>query len=197
MVTPVRINSDVNGLDVLALNAGDVVLISGMIFTGRDRVHKHLSTHSPSKGEMPFDIHGGILYHCGPVMERTADGYMAVAAGPTTSMRMEMYEPYVIEQFGIKGIIGKGGMGPKTRDALKENGCVYMQTVGGAAVFLADRIERTAGVWKLNEFGIAEAMWFFEVRDFPAMVTIDAHGNDLHSEIEERSKKQFLNLIRQ
>jgi fumarate hydratase class I len=177
------------------LKAGDIVSLSGTIVTGRDRVHKYLVENKPLKEDIPFDLTGAVLYHCGPVMKKTEEGYKAVAAGPTTSMRVEMYEAAVIREYGIRGIIGKGGMGKSTLEVLKETGSVYFQTVGGAAVYLADRIKKTLNVWKLDEFGPTEAMWLFEISDFPAIVTMDSHGNNIHSEIENRSFEIFSELI--
>jgi fumarate hydratase class I len=128
-------------------------------------------------------------------MKKTEDGFKVVAAGPTTSMRVEMYEPAVIGAFQLRGVMGKGGMGEKTRQALKDHGCVYFNTIGGAAVYLADRIAKVLGVWKLEEFGLAEAMWHLEVKDFPAIVTMDAHGRDIHRDIEELSMIKLRELI--
>jgi fumarate hydratase class I len=181
--------------DVEALRAGDVVSLNGRIATGRDSVHKYLFEKRPSPGEIPFDLSGSVLYHCGPVIRKRGKAYEAVAAGPTTSMRVEMYEPDIIRAYGLRGIMGKGGMGEKTGQALRENGCVYLHTIGGAAVYLARRIVRTLGVWKLEEFGQAEAMWFFEVGDFPAIVTMDVHGKDIHREVEETSQLRLSELF--
>ena len=190
------INLPLTDENVLSLKAGDFVLLNGTIVTGRDRVHKYLVEQRPRKEDIPFDLKGAVLYHCGPVMKKTEEGYKAVAAGPTTSMRVEMYEPAVIREYGIRGIIGKGGMGAGTLEALKETGSVYFQTVGGAAAYLADRIKRTLNVWKLDDFGPTEAMWLFEIEDFPAIVTMDSHGNNIHSEIESASFQKFMELIK-
>ncbi len=195
MVGPLRLKTPLSADDVRGLKAGDVVSISGMIVTGRDRVHKYLVENMPQPGELPVDLAGTIIYHCGPVMREKDGVFTAVAAGPTTSIRMEMYEPRFIRGFGIRGIMGKGGMGGHTLQALRENGCVYFNAVGGAAVYLADRIERVIGVWKLEEFGPAEALWILEVKDFPAVVTMDAHGNNIHREIEQRSLGRFRELL--
>jgi fumarate hydratase class I len=181
--------------DVKGLKAGDLVLLNGRIVTGRDKVHKYLVEKKPPKTEIPFDISGTVLYHCGPIMRKTDQGYVVVAAGPTTSMRVEMYEAEVIRSYGLRGVMGKGGMGEKTLRALQEAGCVYLHTVGGAAAYLADRIVKTVGAWKLEDFGTTEAMWLFEVRDFPAIVTMDSHGNSMHEEIEKISYSAFRELI--
>lgn len=182
--------------DVRALKAGDIVSLTGRVVTGRDRIHKYLVDRKPRNPELPFDLSGGVLYHCGPVVKISGDAYRVLSAGPTTSMRVDLYEPEVIRNYGLRVIIGKGGMGPGTLRALKEHSCIYMQTFGGAAVYLADKIKAVPAVWKLDEFGPAEAMWLFEVVDFPAVVTMDVWGNDIHREIEEMSFKRFSELIK-
>jgi tartrate/fumarate subfamily iron-sulfur-dependent hydro-lyase beta chain len=181
--------------DVLELHAGDMVLINGQIVTGRDRLHKFLYSERPSGRQIPVSLEGTVLYHCGPIVKKTGKGFRVAACGPTTSMRMEIYEPAIISLYGIRGVMGKGGMGPGTLKALKESGCVYLNTFGGAAVYLADRVKKVAGVWKLEEFGMTEAMWILEVEDFPAIVTMDAHGKSLHEDIEKRSQRDFRKLI--
>lgn len=195
MVEGKRLSLPLSAGDVADLRAGDMVLLSGTIVTGRDRVHKYLVEEKPKKEDLPFDLAGAVLYHCGPVMKKTESGYQVVAAGPTTSMRVEMYEADVIRQYGLRGVMGKGGMGDKTAKALQEAGCVYFQTIGGAAVYLADRIVKAIDSWKLDEFGTTEAMWILEVKDFPAIVTMDSHGSSLHKEIEQASFKRFSELI--
>jgi fumarate hydratase, class I len=167
---------------VRALKVGDVVLISGRMFTGRDAVHAHLMKHEP-----PVDLNGAVLYHCGPVVVKNEQGeWRVTAAGPTTSIREEPYQAEIIRKYGVRVVIGKGGMGAKTLAGLKQSGAVYLNAIGGAAQFYARCIERVDGV-SLMEFGTPEAMWHLEVRDFPAIVTMDAHGNSLHKEVEEQS----------
>jgi len=167
--------------DVRALKVGDVVLISGPMFTGRDAVHAYLMKHEP-----PVDLRGSILYHCGPVVAKNADGWRVTAAGPTTSIREEPYQGDIIGRYGVRAVIGKGGMGAKTLAALKEHGAVYLNAIGGAAQFYARTIARVDGV-SLLDFGTPEAMWHLTVNDFPAIVTMDAHGNSLHKDIEQSS----------
>ncbi len=195
MVKPLSLNLPLSADDAGRLKIGDFVLLSGRIVTGRDRVHKYLLDESPQKEEPPFDLTGTVLYHCGPVTRKIDGGYRVISAGPTTSMRVEMYEAALIKKYNLRGIMGKGGMGEKTARGLEENSCVYLNTFGGAAAYLADRIKRIIDVWKLDEFGPTEAMWLFEVEDFPAIVTMDAHGNDLHRDIENASFKKFSELI--
>jgi fumarate hydratase class I len=181
--------------DVLSLNVGDRLLLRGQIITGRDKAHKFLFHERPETKDIPFNLKGAVLYHCGPIMRKTEEGFNIIAGGPTTSIRVEMYEHQIISDYGIRGVMGKGGMGRKTLQVLKDNGCVYLHAISGAAVYLAERIKRVAGVWKLEDFGMAEAMWIFDVEDFPAIVTMDAHGRSLHEEIEKKSFKELHRLI--
>ncbi|HEV2691177.1 MAG TPA: fumarate hydratase [Bryobacteraceae bacterium] len=164
---------------VRSLKVGDVVLISGEVYTGRDNVHAYLMKNPP-----PVDLHGAVLYHCGPVMLKEGDGWAVKAAGPTTSSREEPYQATVIEKYGVRAVIGKGGMGAKTLAALKRSGAVYLNAIGGAAQFYARTVEKVLGVHLLAEFGIPEAMWHLRVKDFAAIVTMDAHGNSLHADVE-------------
>jgi fumarate hydratase class I len=173
---------------VRGLEVGDVVLISGRMYTGRDAVHAHLMKHAPE-----VDLNGAVLYHCGPVVAKEGDRWTVTAAGPTTSIREEPYQADIIRQFGVRVVIGKGGMGPKTLAGLKESGAVYLNAIGGAAQFYARCIERVEGVSHL-EFGTPEAMWHLHVHDFPAIVTMDAHGNSLHKDVEEASGKVLASL---
>jgi len=196
MVSPKNLTLPLSAEDVASLRTGDIVLMNGPLVTGRDKVHKYLVEKRPQKSEIPFEIAGSVLYHCGPIMRKTDTGYNVVAAGPTTSIRVEMYEAEVIRQYRLRGIMGKGGMGEKTLKAMQEAGCVYLHTVGGAAAYLADRIKKTLNVWLLEEFGATEAMWLFEVESFPAIVTMDAHGNSMHKEIEDLSFGKFRELLK-
>jgi len=179
---------------VRALKVGDEVLISGTVFTGRDAVHKYLH----EGGALPSDVSfkDGIIYHCGPVMMKQDDGsYLCTAAGPTTSIREEPYQWQVIRDFGLRGVIGKGGMGPKTQAACKEYGCVYLHGVGGAAQVLAECVKKVRNVYFLEKFGSPEAIWELEVVDFPAVVTIDAHGNSLHETVWNSSKAELAKRV--
>ncbi|MDZ4802870.1 MAG: fumarate hydratase [Bryobacteraceae bacterium] len=165
-----------------ALKVGDVVIITGEMYTGRDAVHAYLMKNPP-----PVDLNGAALYHCGPVMLKQPDGTWTVkAAGPTTSIREEPYQADVIKRYGVRAVIGKGGMGPKTLAALKEHGAVYLNGIGGAAQFYARTMEKVLGV-NLIEFGIPEAMWHLKVNGFIAIVTMDAHGNSLHADVEKET----------
>lgn len=162
-----------------SLKVGDVVLIRGEMFTGRDALHAYLMNNPP-----PVDLNGAVLYHCGPVMLKEGDEWFVKAAGPTTSSREEPYQAEVLRRYGVKAVIGKGGMGKKTLAGLQESGAVYLHGVGGAAQFYARTVKKVLGV-HLMEFGIPEAMWHLKVEDFMAIVTMDAHGNSLHAEVEK------------
>jgi len=182
--------------DVLSLHAGDMVFLSGTIVTGRDKIHKFLFHERPAGAKVPFRLEGTVLYHCGPVMKQRGKGFEIIAGGPTTSMRVEMYEHRIISEYGLRGVMGKGGMGRQTLEALKKNRCVYLHTIGGAAAYLADRVKRVIDVWKLREFGNTDAMWLFEVDNFPAIVTMDAYGQSLHELIERKTGQEFKKLMR-
>ena len=173
---------------IRSLKVGDVVLLSGRAYTGRDAVHHHLMKHDP-----PVDLRGGVIYHCGPVVAKDANGWRVTAAGPTTSIREEPYQADVIKRYGVRAVIGKGGMGAKTLSALREAGAVYLNAIGGAAQFYARTITSVDGV-SLLEFGTPEAMWHLTVENFPAIVTMDAHGHSLHKEVEESSAHELAEI---
>ncbi|MFY4776433.1 fumarate hydratase [Metabacillus sp. RGM 3146] len=171
---------------IRSLKVGDVVKINGLMYTGRDAIHKHLSTN-----DAPVDLNGQIIYHCGPVMLKDDEGNWHVkAAGPTTSIREEPYQGDIMKRFGIRAVIGKGGMGLKTLAALQEHGGVYLNAIGGAAQYYAECIQNVEGV-DLMQFGIPEAMWHLRVKEFTAVVTMDSHGNSLHQDISQSSLEKL------
>ncbi len=174
---------------------GQYVLLNGIVLTARDKVHKYLFSKRPDAGAMPFSLEGGVIYHCGPIIRQSPEGARVIAAGPTTSARMQMYEPFIIEHYNVRGIMGKGGMSGAVANAMKESGCVYFHAIGGAGALLAQRIKKVSGVWLLEEFGPAEAMWAFEVEDFPAVVTIDSQGNSMHRQIEDLSRQRLEEIL--
>jgi fumarate hydratase class I len=179
---------------VRSLKVGDEIVITGQLCTGRDAVHKYLH----DGGTLPpgLSLKDGILYHCGPVIIKDENGnWKCVAAGPTTSIREEPYQAQIIRDFGLRGIIGKGGMGDKTLQACKEYGCVYLHAIGGAAQVLAECIKKVPAVHFLEKFGAPEAIWEFEVERFPAVVTIDAQGNSLHKEVFAASQAELAKYI--
>jgi fumarate hydratase class I len=192
---------------IRSLVVGDPVSLSGVMLTGRDAAHKWMVDTFIRKTRLPEGddlevyaaiqplLDGGVIYHCGPVVAGldTAD-YRFVAAGPTTSTREEPYQGDVMKHFRVRGVIGKGGMGAKTLAACQEVPGVYLHAVGGAATLIAQTVERVLGVHKLD-FGVPEAMWVIEVKNFPAVVTMDAYGKSLHAEIEQRSKSVLERLL--
>lgn len=189
------------------LKVGDPVRLSGVMITGRDAAHKWMietfikKTREPQGDDLSVYaaikplLGGGAIYHCGPVVAGLDAGqYRFVAAGPTTSTREEPYQGDVMHHFNVKAVIGKGGMGPKTLAACQEVPGVYLHAIGGAAALIGKTVVKVNAVYKMD-FGVPEAMWVIEVKDFPAVVTMDAHGDSLHAEIEATSKTVLQNLI--
>jgi fumarate hydratase subunit beta len=179
---------------VRGLKVGAGVELTGRMITGRDAAHKWL-LEDFRQDVAPF-LEGTVIYHCGPVVRKLeGGGYEFVAAGPTTSIREEPYQADVIARYGLRGVIGKGGMGRKTLDGLAKSGALYLHAVGGAAQVLARAVKRVERVFMLEEFGVPEALWVIEVEKFPVMVTMDAHGSSLHEQVENSSRKQFERLL--
>jgi fumarate hydratase class I len=189
------------------LKVGDPVLLNGIMVTGRDTVHKWMvdtfikHTRQPQGDDLEVYaaikplLEGSVIYHCGPVVSGLdTKQYKFVAAGPTTSIREEPYQGLVMEHFQIRGVIGKGGMGAKTLAACQQVPGVYLHAIGGAASLIAQTVTRVLGVYKYD-FGVPEAMWVIEVKDFPAVVTMDAHSGSLHAEVEARSKEALKDLL--
>lgn len=176
-----RIELPVAAGRIRELRVGDEVLVSGRLVTARDAAHRHLVRRLDPRARQL--VEGRFIYHCGPVVAQdpSTRAWRFVAAGPTTSMRMDPWQAEVIAQYGVRGVIGKGGMGPRTLAALREHGAVYLHAVGGLAVTLARCVTVVHGVHLLDELGVTEAIWEIEVRDFPAVVTMDAHGETLHA----------------
>ena len=193
---------------IRSLHAGDPVALTGIMITGRDVVHKWISdvfikkTREPKGNDLQVYeeikkyLNHGVLYHCGPVVSGLdTKEYKFVAAGPTTSIREEPYQADVMKLFNIKGVIGKGGMGPKTLKGCEEVPGVYFHAIGGAASYLAQTVQKVLGVYKLEEFGVPEAMWVIEVKNFPVVVTMDSHGVSKHSTLDESSHKVLDELL--
>lgn len=182
----VELTAPISEEKIRSLKVGDVVKITGRMYTGRDAIHHHLMSN-----DAPVDLNGQIIYHCGPVMAKDAeDNWTVKAAGPTTSIREEPYQGDIMKKFGIRAVMGKGGMGPKTLAALEEHGGVYLNAIGGAAQYYADCIKSVDGV-DLLDFGIPEAMWHLAVEGFTAVVTMDSHGNSLHADVQKSSLEKL------
>lgn len=196
----VKLSLPISDEAIRELKVGDSVLLSGVMVTGRDAVHKWIADTFIKKLRQPAGddlevyqalrplLNGGLIYHCGPVVAGLdTRQYRFVAAGPTTSIREEPYQGDVMRHFNLKGAIGKGGMGEKTLQACQEVPGVYFHAIGGAASLIAESVKKVREVYKL-EFGVPEAIWVIEVEDFPAVVTMDAHGNSLHEVVRQQSK---------
>lgn len=203
-----EINIPISDEDIRSLHAGEPVMLTGIMVTGRDVVHKwmietFIKKTRESQGddlqvyeEIKKHLDKGVLYHCGPVVSGLdTKEYKFVAAGPTTSIREEPYQADVMKHFNIKGVIGKGGMGPKTLKGCEETPGVYFHAIGGAASYLAQTVQKVLGVYKLEEFGVPEAMWVIEVKNFPVVVTMDSHGVSKHSTLDESSHKVLDELL--
>jgi tartrate/fumarate subfamily iron-sulfur-dependent hydro-lyase beta chain len=176
---------------IRALRVGQMVEISGLVYTGRDAVHKYLY----DGGEPPVDLRDSIIYHCGPVVVKERGRWVVKAAGPTTSAREEPYQGPLMERLGIRGVIGKGGMGSKTLAACQAVGGVYLHAIGGAAQVLAQRVVAVEGVHLMEKFGSPEAIWEFRVERFPVVVTMDSHGGSLHQEVLAASTEALRRLV--
>ena len=182
----IKLTTPISEADARALKVGDEVLLSGRVVLSRDAGHKFMVEQKP-EWLKPI-LEQAVIYHCGPVVKKHEDGHWSfVSAGPTTSIREEPYQADVLETYTVRGVIGKGGMGKKTSDALKQVGACYFHTTGGAGALLAERVKRVADVRMLEEFGSPEAFWIIEVEDFPLVVTMDSHGGSLHEEILKTS----------
>jgi len=200
-----KLTTPISDEEIHALRVGDTVLLNGIIVTGRDAAHKFMIENfirkpaSAEKGDLYAELqellNGGVIYHCGPVVKQHDDGtYSFVAAGPTTSIREEVYQPDVIAHFNLKGVIGKGGMGPNTLQACGNQPAVYLHAIGGAATLIAQSVKEVIGVYKL-EFGVPEAMWVIRVEDFPVVVTMDSHGGSLHEQVLASSEEKLNALL--
>lgn len=202
-----EIKLPVSDEDIRSLKVGDPLVLTGVMVTGRDTVHKWMvdtfikKTRPPQGDDLEVYaalkplLEGSVIYHCGPVVAGLdTQEYRFVAAGPTTSIREEPYQGDVMRHFKLKGVIGKGGMGARTLAACQEVPGVYMHAIGGAASLIAQRVVKVQGVFKM-EFGVPEALWVIEVKDFPVVITMDAHGGSLHADIEKQSKAVLDELL--
>lgn len=186
-----RLKTPLSEFDVRTLRVGDIVYLSGTIYTARDQAHRRILEVIGRGGVLPVDFRGMAIYHCGPIVKRVDEGWVVVAAGPTTSTRMELYEYDVIKTLGVRMIIGKGGMGLKTAEACKDYGAVYTEFTGGAAVLAAQSIKRVKGVEWLD-LGMPEALWILEVENFgPLTVVIDSYGSNIHEDINKKAYEKM------
>ncbi len=200
-----KLNIPLSEEDIDELEVGDLVELSGTIMTGRDAAHKYivdtfLDKQCPESERAMFEelkatLKDSLIYHCGPVVSKESGEWEFVAAGPTTSIREEPYEHRVIEEFNLRGVIGKGGMGSQTLEACRKHKAAYFHAIGGAAALIAGSVKEVIDVFKIEEFGLPEAFWKIKVEDFRTVVTMDAHGNSLHNTVEEQSGQAFKKMI--
>jgi fumarate hydratase class I len=200
-----KLTTPISDDEIRSLHVGDTVYLNGIIVTGRDAVHKFMIENYIRQAAPPEEaelyeklkelLDGGVIYHCGPVVRQDEDGnYSFVAAGPTTSIREEVYQSDVIAHFNLKGVSGQGGMGANTLKACANQPAVYFHAIGGAATLIAQSVKEVVTVFKL-EFGVPEAMWVIRVEDFPVVVTMDSHGGSLHQQVMQSSQEKLESLL--
>jgi fumarate hydratase subunit beta len=190
----IRLETPIPEDQIRALKVGDTVLLTGTVVTARDAGHKLMVEERPHF--LDDLLKGGVIYHCGPVVKKTGDRWSFVAAGPTTSAREEPYQAKVIESYGVRGVIGKGGMGTATLEACRKFGAVYFHAVGGCGTSIAKSVKEVVTVHKLEEFGTPEAFWVTRVEDFPVIVTMDSHGASIHDTVKAASKQVYDQLMK-
>lgn len=200
-----RLTIPIEDAAIRALRVGDTAYLNGLVVTGRDAAHKFMienfirhpapASEAALYATLQELLAGGVIYHCGPVVKKHEDGsWSFVAAGPTTSIREEVYQPEVIAHFNLKGVIGKGGMGPNTLQACQQQPAVYFHAIGGAASLIAQSVKEVVAVYKL-EYGVPEAMWVIRVEDFPVVVTMDSHGQSIHEQVARQSQAKLAELL--
>jgi fumarate hydratase class I len=217
-MSTIDLNIPISEKDIRALHVGDTVTLSGVMVTGRDTAHKYMIENFIRTDSVPESeralyeelkklLKGSVIYHCGPVVSQIPPsvspdprgggqgGWKFGAAGPPTSIREEVSPPDVIAHFGLRGVIGKGGMGPNTLKACHEHGAAYLHAIGGAASLIADAVKEVVAVHKKEEFGVPEAFWVIRVERFPVVVTMDTHGKSIHDEVEAVSKAALERLV--
>jgi len=193
-----KLRTPISEEDVRKLKVNDVVYVTGTVVTARDQAHRRALEMVKEGKKIPIDLKGLAVFHCGPIVKKEGEKWIAVAAGPTTSTRMDIFEDEFIKAFGVRVVIGKGGMGKRTTEAMKKYGAVYGAFTGGAAVLAAKTIKNVRTV-EWYDLGVPEAMWVFEVEDFgPLAISIDSYGNnlfeDIKRQVEENKQKIYAKL---
>jgi fumarate hydratase subunit beta len=203
----IHLTTPISEEEILSLHAGDAVEISGIASTGRDAAHKYMveklidaARPLPPGDQKLYDdlrsfLQGGAIYHSGPILRNDAGRWSFVSSGPTTSIRDEIYQDKVIAAFGLRVVIGKGGMGPRTLEACRRYKAVYIQGIGGAGVYNAARVAEVLDVFKREEFGLPEAFWKIRFDRFPGIVTMDAHGRSLHDDLAREVDRNFEKVV--
>jgi len=191
-----RLNLPITEAQARELRVGDILFLTGQIFTARDEAHLTMLEAREKGKTLPFDPGVMALFHCGPVVRPVGDDWEVIAAGPTTSVRMEIFEDRFLEAFHPRIVIGKGGMGSRTQTALEKVGSVYTHYTGGAGALAAKRIERVDAVHWLDELGMPEAAWIFAAKEFgPLLVTMDSHGGNLYKELEPKIAENMQTIV--
>jgi len=194
-VTTYKLKTPISEEEIRKLVIGDTIYISGEIYTARDQAHKRALEYYRKGIKLPVNLENGAIYHCGPLVKKVGGKWEVVSAGPTTSTRMEPIEADFIEIFKVRVVIGKGGMGSKTTEAMKRFGAIYAAFTGGAGALAAKSIKRIKGVEWLD-LGMPEAMWILEVEDFgPLTVAIDSHGRNLHENIIKKAQENKSKIL--
>jgi fumarate hydratase subunit beta len=189
-----KLKTPISEADVRKLKVNDVLYVTGTIVTARDQAHRRALEYFKEGKPLPLDLEGLAVFHCGPVMSKEGDKWIAVAAGPTTSTRMDLFEDEFIKNFKVRVVIGKGGMGKKTTDALAKYGAVYGAFTGGAAILAAKAIKSVKSV-EWYDLGMPEAMWVFEAQEFgPLAIAIDSHGNNLFADVQKTVEANKLKI---
>ena len=195
-MTVFRLTTPISEADIRKLKVNDTLHLSGTIITARDQAHRRALEYAERNVPLPVNLEGLAVFHCGPIMRKESDRWVVVAAGPTTSWRMEAFEPEFIQQFKPRVIIGKGGMGEKTTEAMARSGAIYAAFTGGAAVLAANAVKRVVNVQWLD-LGMPEAMWVLEVDGFgPLVVAIDSFGNNLFRDVAAKTEENSLRVFR-
>jgi tartrate/fumarate subfamily iron-sulfur-dependent hydro-lyase beta chain len=189
-----KLKTPISEEQIRKLKVNDTIYITGIMVTARDQAHRRALELAKKGEKIPIDLKGLAVFHCGPIVKKEGDKWIAVAAGPTTSTRMDIFEDEFIKTFGVRVVVGKGGMGKRTTEAMQKHGAVYGAFTGGAAVLAARAIKNIRTV-EWFDLGVPEALWIFEVEEFgPLTVSIDSHGNNLFEDIKkqvEENKKQI------
>jgi fumarate hydratase subunit beta len=194
-MTVYRFKTPISEEEVRKLKVNDVLYVTGTIVTARDQAHKRALEYYKSGKELPVKLEGLAVFHCGPIVKKEGDKWIAVAAGPTTSTRMDQFEDEFIKAFKVRVVIGKGGMGKRTADAMQKYGAVYGAFTGGAGVLAAKAIKNVKTVEWLEDLGMPEAFWVFEVEDFgPLSIAIDSYGNNLYDDVKKKAEEQRMKI---
>jgi len=185
-----KFKTPISEADIRKLKVNDVLYVSGLMVTARDEAHKKALELYREGKKLPVELEGGVVFHCGPIVKKEGDKWIAVAAGPTTSTRLEQFEDEFIKAYKVRVVIGKGGMGKRTTDAMQKYGAVYGAFTGGAGVVAARAIKSVKTVEWLQEMGMPEALWVFEIEEFgPLTIAIDSHGNNLFDVVKKKAEE--------